>query len=74
MSHYIAIPVWRFGHVVPYKLFDAGIIESFGPKGMSGKAISASQRLSLVQSGYLYNYATILLLCLALFVILNQTL
>nr|YP_010880996.1 NADH dehydrogenase subunit 5 [Pelagia noctiluca]WIA66013.1 NADH dehydrogenase subunit 5 [Pelagia noctiluca] len=71
ISHYVAIPVWRFGHAVPYKLFDAGIIESFGPKGMSGKAISASQRLSLVQSGYLYNYATILLLCLALFVILN---
>jgi NADH-quinone oxidoreductase subunit L len=47
---------FRLGRFL-WKRGDAGIIDRFGPDGISALTGRAAQRLSVVQSGYLYHYA-----------------
>jgi hypothetical protein len=49
----------NFGYRVSFQLFDKGIIESVGPKGIVSKALNASRVMSTLQSGFLYQSALI---------------
>ncbi|YP_009421329.1 NADH dehydrogenase subunit 5 (mitochondrion) [Rhopilema esculentum] len=71
VSHIVVIPIWKFGYNVTFKTFDAGILEKLGPWGSSKTFIKLSKNISLVQSGYLFNYAMLILLFCSLFIIFN---
>lgn len=55
-NHYIAKPVLR-SYFVTYQVIDRGLLEMFGPFGVSRKLSQISVRLSALQSGQIYNYA-----------------
>ena len=48
-----------------WKKGDEGTIDKFGPNGISYLILFNSKRLSLLQSGYLYHYAFIMIIGLA---------
>ena len=47
---------------------DAGVIDHFGPDGLSAVSRGVARRFSVLQSGYLYHYAFAMLAGVALFV------
>ncbi len=51
-----------------WKRGDAGIIDRFGPDGLSALTNSAARRLGALQSGYLYHYAFAMIAGIALIV------
>ena len=51
-----------------YKAIDRGIIEMFGPYGISHTVYNVSLKMARVQSGYLYHYATMMMIGIILFV------
>nr|AER54492.1 NADH dehydrogenase subunit 5 [Cyanea capillata] len=71
ISTFIVKPIWSFGYNVSFKLFDSGFIEMFGPFGVSKKIIIATQRISSIQSGFLFNYALFILMGASIYVMLN---
>jgi len=56
----------RFLGDVFWKVFDQGIIDRLGPNGVASFAAGAGRFMSRFQSGYLYHYAFVMLLGLAL--------
>jgi len=50
-----------FAYTFTYKNVDRGLIESFGPYGIVKGTTSSSKLISLLQSGFLYNHAFIIL-------------
>ena len=50
-----------FAYHVSYKLIDRGIIEFFGPMGLSNLISKQSKSLHKIQSGLLYHYAFVML-------------
>ena len=48
-----------------WKRGDIGIIDRFGPNGVSAAAMAGAKKLSKIQSGYLYHYAFVMLLGIA---------
>lgn len=71
ISTYIVYPIWIFGYKTSLKLFDLGIVELIGPFGISKKIIRLAQNLSLLQSGYLFNYAIIIIIFTSIFILVN---
>ena len=53
-----------------WKIGDVKIIDGFGPNGVAGFAAGAAKRLSKIQSGYLYHYAFVMLLGVAVIIAL----
>ena len=49
-------PASRIGRFL-WKRGDTGVIDRFGPDGISALTVGVAQRLRVVQSGYLYHYA-----------------
>lgn len=49
-----------------WKRGDIGIIDRFGPNGVASAAMAGAKRLSRIQSGYLFHYAFVMLLGVAL--------
>jgi NADH-ubiquinone oxidoreductase chain 5 len=47
----------NFGYHLSYKAIDRGIIEMFGPFGLSKTILAKSQKLSNLQTGSIYDYA-----------------
>nr|AER54518.1 NADH dehydrogenase subunit 5 [Chrysaora sp. EK-2011] len=68
---FLVSPIWAFGYNTTVKLFDAGIIEAIGPFGLSNKIIAISQSMSRLQSGYLFNYALIIILFISISVLIT---
>ena len=52
-----------------WKVGDEKIIDGFGPNGIAKFAAGASRRMSKIQTGYLYHYAFIMLLGLAVLIV-----
>ncbi len=52
-----------------WKVGDEKIIDGYGPNGVAKFAANASKRLSKLQSGYLYHYAFIMLLGVAVLIV-----
>jgi hypothetical protein len=59
--------MFKWGHDVSYKVLDRGIIEVFGPTGITYLIKNATVYLSSLQSGYIYNYAFTIFLATTLF-------
>jgi NADH-quinone oxidoreductase subunit L len=57
-------PAFWLGRVF-WKRGDTGIIDRFGPDGISAATVVAARRLGAVQSGYLYHYAFAMIIGLA---------
>ena len=53
-----------------WKIGDVKIIDGFGPNGVAAFAAGAAKRLSKIQSGYLYHYAFVMLLGVAVIIAL----
>ena len=51
-----------------WKVGDQKIIDGFGPNGVAAFAVGAAKRLSKIQSGYLYHYAFVMLLGVAVII------
>jgi NADH-ubiquinone oxidoreductase chain 5 len=66
-NYYIIKPMFKWGHDVSYKVLDRGIIEVFGPTGITYLIKNATVYLSSLQSGYIYNYAFTIFLATTLF-------
>jgi len=52
-----------------YNIGDIGIIDRFGPNGVAGFATGAAKRVSRLQTGYLYHYAFVMLLGVAVLIL-----
>ena len=52
-----------------WKVGDIRIIDGFGPNGVAGFAVGAAKRVSKLQTGYLYHYAFVMLLGVALLIL-----
>lgn len=57
----------NFGYHVTFRLFDKGIIETFGPVGLVFNAFQTAQKTSAMQTGYIYNqFITVITMSLLL--------
>ena len=54
---FVSEPALYFGYHTSYKPIDCGLIEMFGPYGISSAISQGSRTVSRLQSGYLYHYA-----------------
>ena len=70
-NNFMIIPLLRFGYVISFKNFDTGILEKLGPIGISNYGIKLSRKISEVQSGYLFNYAILIILFTSLFILFS---
>nr|YP_007516988.1 NADH dehydrogenase subunit 5 [Chrysaora quinquecirrha]ADY15495.1 NADH dehydrogenase subunit 5 [Chrysaora quinquecirrha] len=71
ISTFLVGPIWKFGYKTSLKLFDLGIVETIGPFGLSKRVVLLTQNLSKLQSGYLFNYAIIMILFASIFILIN---
>ncbi len=55
-----------------YKTIDRGIIEVFGPMGLSSLITKKALYISKLQTGYLYHYTFVILTSLALVLGIRQ--
>lgn len=63
----IARGVLWFGYHVTFKIVDRGILEVFGPSGISLLVYKLAETVSKVQSGYLYHYIFIMILAFVIY-------
>ena len=61
-TEYIGQFFFSFGYNISYKIIDRGIIEIFGPHGISNAISVKSNYLVKLQSSYIYHYTLIILL------------
>lgn len=66
-NHFIIKNIWKFGHVITYKIIDRGLLEVVGPAGVYNLLIKITQNISNIQSGMIFNYALIMIVFTALF-------
>jgi NADH-ubiquinone oxidoreductase chain 5 len=64
----IVSPLLKTGYNVTYKLVDKGVIELFGPSGLSKSALNLSKQVSLLQSGKINQYAFLIFALLIIFI------
>ena len=65
---FVSEPALYFGYHTSYKAIDRGLIEMFGPYGISSVISQGSRTVSKLQSGYLYHYAFVMLIGVSTFV------
>jgi len=73
-NDYVVPPFLAFGYAVSFKLLDKGLIEAFGPLGLSTFFTRLSNSFSQYQTGYLYNYGLSMFLGFAFFLVYFQLL
>ena len=71
-NEYLTQALFKFSFNTSYKLIDRGIIEIFGPMGLTNLISKRSLTLSKFQSGFLYHYTFIILIVCTLLLGLNQ--
>ena len=71
ITHFLVNKFWSFGYKISFKLFDSGFLELLGPLGLSRRIVLLTQKISIFQSGYLFNYTLLLLASVAIFLLLN---
>lgn len=64
--------IWKFGHLITYRIIDRGLLEIIGPRGASQVLIRSTQRVSNLQSGTVFNYALIMIVFTSLFILGNN--
>lgn len=66
----IAQKVISFGYQISFKTIDKGLLEILGPLGVSKTILTFVQQISRLHSGFIFNYAFIMLLGIAILVFL----
>ena len=66
-NEWIAQGALAMGYHVTYKAIDRGLIEMFGPYGISHTVYNTSLNMARLQTGYLYHYAFVMLIGVTLF-------
>ena len=66
-NSYVVKPVFNWGHAVSYKILDRGLIEYFGPLGVTKLVKNLSCFVSSLQSGFVYHYAFTIFIFATLF-------
>ena len=61
-NEYIGQFFFSFGYNISYKIIDRGIIEIFGPMGLSSVILKSAKTLVNLQSSYIYHYTLLILL------------
>lgn len=67
-NEFIVKKLLSFGYLVSFKLFDRGLIELFGPFGLSMLVSNITKKVSKLQTGFIYHYAFILFIGATLFI------
>ena len=68
INHFLIWNIWRFGHLITYRVIDRGLLEILGPRGISKILIKLTQNISNLQSGMVFNYALIMIIFTTLFI------
>ena len=68
INNFFVNSIWKFGHLISYRIIDRGLLEFLGPRGMSQLSIRATQGISNLQSGTVFNYALIMIVFTSLFI------
>jgi NADH-ubiquinone oxidoreductase chain 5 len=68
-NSFIVKPVFLWGHSTSYKILDRGLIEFFGPTGISLLISKLSSWVSSLHSGYIYHYAFTIFIFATLFLL-----
>jgi NADH-ubiquinone oxidoreductase chain 5 len=71
-NEYITQNLLKFGYRTTYKIIDRGIIEIFGPLGLSTIISKKANYLYKLQSGFLYHYTLIILISSTVFLGIRQ--
>ena len=70
VNEFIAIKTMNFGYSSSFKLIDKGLIEQFGPTGISAFVFSLSFNLLAYQSGFIYHAILFFVYGFGLFLVL----
>jgi proton-translocating NADH-quinone oxidoreductase chain L len=72
-NRFINKPLLQGAYNIPFSLIDKGVLEQFGPTGLGKVAVALGHRLTMAQTGYVADYAAVLLLaallCAVVFVL-----
>lgn len=68
INHFLIKNIWKFGHLITYRVIDRGLLEIMGPRGISKIFIKLTQNISNLQSGMVFNYALIMIIFTTLFI------
>jgi NADH-ubiquinone oxidoreductase chain 5 len=71
-NEYISQFFFNISYTITYKIIDRGIIEVFGPMGLSSIITKKASSISKLQTGYLYHYTFFLLTGLTLILGIRQ--
>ena len=71
-NEYISQFFFTISYTITYKTIDRGIIEIFGPMGLSSIIQKKAFDISKLQSGYLYHYTFLMLLGLTMLLSMRQ--
>ena len=71
-NEYIGQFFFTISYTVTYKIIDRGIIEIFGPMGLSSLITKKASSISKLQTGYLYHYTFLILTSLTLILGVRQ--
>jgi NADH-ubiquinone oxidoreductase chain 5 len=71
-NEFISQLLFTFSYTTTYKTIDRGIIEVFGPMGLSTIITKKASTISQLQSGYLYHYTFLMLIGLTLVLGMRQ--
>lgn len=71
-NEYISQLFFTISYTITYKIIDRGIIEVFGPMGLSSIITKKASNISKLQTGYLYHYTFLMLTGLTLILGIRQ--
>ena len=69
-DNYIVNNVLHFGYHISFKLIDRGILELFGPLGITRSLALITKKVSRFQSGLIYHYVFLMILGLTFIILL----
>jgi NADH-ubiquinone oxidoreductase chain 5 len=60
-NEFITQTLLHYGYFYTYKVVDRGLVEMFGPFGITSLLYGFSQKVSVFQTGYIYHYTLVIL-------------
>lgn len=71
-NEYLGQFFFKYSYSVSYKFVDRGVFEILGPTGFSFLGLSIGNGLHKMQSGFIYHYTIIILICITFLLELKQ--
>jgi len=63
INEFIAVKAMNFGYATAFKTFDKGLIEQFGPTGVTASVFNISFNFTALQTGFIYHTIFVLVYC-----------